>query len=143
MLHTLPGERGREAALPFRNLRRGVQLGLPSGQAIADEIGVARLSETDMQQGPDGAAAAAHGLHRSSPLWYYILNEAQVMHGSERLGPVGTTIVAETFLGFVHGDHGSFLWQHSNWMPELPRADDRRFTMVDLLAFVDDINPVG
>ena len=46
-----------------------------------------------------------------TPLWYYILKEAKVRHKGERLGPVGSTIISEVFVGLVHGDHNSFLWQ--------------------------------
>jgi len=144
-LHTLPGHPpgSIEGMLAFRNLRRGVQLGLPSGQAVATAMGVEQLSEGDLSAGSDGSAASTHGLHKATPLWYYILKEAEMIHQGQRLGPVGSTIVAETFLGIVHGDHGSFLWQRRNWKPELPRANPETFTMVDLLTFVDDINPVG
>ncbi len=142
-LHTLPGEGGRTANLAFRNLKRGVQLGLPSGQDVARHMGVPVLSIADLSTGPDGAAAAAHGLNVYTPLWYYILKEAEVVHGGERLGPVGSTIIAETFLGLVHGDHDSFLWQEANWKPTLPGATPGKFTMVDLLNFVGDLNPVG
>jgi hypothetical protein len=142
-LHTLPGEAGRGALLPFRNLRRGVILELPSGQDVAKAMGQTPLAPGDIDSGPDGAAAAAHGLHQRTPLWYYILKEAEVLHGGTRLGPVGATIIAEVFLGLVHGDHQSFLWQRTNWKPELPRAEDGKFTMVDMLNFVGDINPVG
>jgi len=82
-------------------------------------------------------------MHKASPLWYYILKEASVMHDGRRLGPVGSTIIAETFLGLVHGDHESFMWLRSNWKPELPSANPGEFTMVDLLNFVGDVNPVG
>jgi hypothetical protein len=43
----------------------------------------------------------------------------------------------------VHGDHDSFLWQRSNWVPELPGATEGHFTMADLIRFVGDVNPVG
>lgn len=142
-LHSLPGEAGRNAVLPFRNLRRGVNLELPSGQDVARAMGIAPLDPGEIATGVDGAAAEAHGLHLATPLWYYILKEAEVKHGGVRLGPVGSTIIAETFLGLVHGDHRSFLWQRSNWQPELPSARPGAFTMVDLLNFVDEVNPVG
>jgi Animal haem peroxidase len=142
-LTSLPGEVNRFANLAFRNLRRGVILGLPCGQDVARAMGVPILSGADLSTGPDGAVASAHGMHRKTPLWYYILKEAEVMHGGERLGPVGTNIVAEVFLGLVHGDPKSFLWQKQNWKPELPSAEPDHFTMVDLLNFVGDLNPVG
>jgi hypothetical protein len=142
-LHTLPGLSGREASLAFRNLRRGVLLGLPSGQDVARAMGIAPLTGAQIATGPDGLAAKAHGLHLKTPLWYYILKEAQVQHEGKRLGKVGSTIIAETFLGLIHGDHKSFLWRQANWKPELPSAKPDHFTMADLVRFVDDINPVG
>lgn len=142
-LHALPGEAGPRAVLPFRNLRRGVILGLPSGQDVAKAMGVPPLAPADIAVGPDGAAAEAHGLHHKTPLWYYILKEALVLHAGKRLGPVGTLIVAETFLGLVHGDHDSFLWRRRNWKPELQGTEPGRFTMVDMLTFIGELNPVG
>jgi hypothetical protein len=142
-LHTLPGESDpRERNLAFRNLKRGVMMELPSGQAIARKMGVPVLTPAEVATGPDGAVAAQHGLHRRTPLWYYILKEAQVRGNGERLGPVGSTIVAEVFLGLIHGDNESFLAKQPNWKPTLgPVAG--QFTMVDMLNFVGDLNPVG
>jgi hypothetical protein len=87
--------------------------------------------------------AKQHGLDRGTPLWYYILKEAQVRHGGERLGPVGSIIVSEVFVGLVHGDTTSFLWQAKNWKPTLPAAMPGTFRMTDLLRLVDDVNPIG
>ncbi len=142
-LSILPGEVDRSAVLAFRNMKRGVSLGLPSGQDVAKAMGVAALSEADLSAGTDGAIAKSHGLHKKTPLWYYILKEAEVVHGGLRLGPVGTLIIAEVFLGLVHGDHKSFMWLRADWKPELPGANAGEFTMVDLLNFIGDLNPVG
>ncbi|MBB4348462.1 MULTISPECIES: peroxidase family protein [Rhizobiaceae] len=149
-LHTLPGlipeappQLVREFNLAFRNLRRGVQIGLPSGQAVCRAMGLTPLKPAQVATGPDGKAAKKHGLHEETPLWYYALKEAEHYHKGERLGPMASTIVAETFLGMVHGDHDSFLWQRSDWKPELPSAKAGHFTMADLIRFVGDINPVG
>ncbi|WJH39175.1 heme peroxidase family protein [Aliirhizobium terrae] len=148
-LHTLPGrepnappQQMREFNLAFRNLRRGVQIGLPSGQAICRAMGLTPLKPSQVATGPDGKAAKKHGLHEETPLWYYVLKEAEYYHKGERLGPMASTIVAETFLGMVHGDHESFLWQRSDWKPELPGAKAGHFTMADLIEFVGDINPI-
>jgi hypothetical protein len=35
-------------------------------------------------------------------------------HNGERLGPVGSTIVAEVFVGLVHGDTASYLCTKKN-----------------------------
>lgn len=142
-LHTLPGLSGREAVLPFRNLRRGVQLGLPAGQAVATAIGVPALTPTEISQGPDGAVAKKHGMHRRTPLWYYILKEAEVRHDGRRLGPVGSRILAEVFVGVLQGDPNSFLNHDKKWKPTLPSTSPGNFTMKDLLLFVNDVNPIG
>lgn len=139
-LHTLPGGGG---VLPLRNLKRGVLLGLPSGQDVAHAMRVQALTPAQLSSGTDGAVALQEGLVDATPLWYYILKEAEQFHQGLRLGPVGSTIVAETFLGIVHGDHDSFMWRRSNWQPELPTAVPGTFTMADLVRFVNDINPVG
>jgi hypothetical protein len=87
--------------------------------------------------------AKKHGLHEHTPLWYYILKEAEQRGGGERLGPVGATIVAEVFIGLVHGDHQSYLWQKGKgWKPTLPSKTAGEFTMADLLRFVGDISPI-
>lgn len=145
VLHTLPGGGGN---LALRNLQRGVKLGLPSAQEVATRM---RIRDpltpdeiaSDSNGSTDGAAAKSQGLHTKTPLWYYILKEAKVRHGGKRLGSVGSIIVSEVFVGLIHGDHNSFLWQERNWKPTLPSAEPGKFTMVDMLRFVNDINPIG
>jgi hypothetical protein len=140
-LHTLPGGAG---SLPFRNLKRGVMLGLPSGQDVAKEMKIhGALAPEEIATGPDGAVAKKHGLHLRTPLWYYILKEAQLRGNGERLGPVGATIVSEVFVGLLEGDPLSFLSVNGKrWKPELPAAMPGTFTMADLLRFVGDISPI-
>jgi hypothetical protein len=140
-LHTLPGGGG---SLPFRNLRRGVMLGLPSGQDVARAMRIPNpLTPDEIATGPDGAVAKKHGMHKDTPLWYYILKEAQVRKSGERLGPVGSTIISEVFVGLVHGDRQSYLWQRGkDWKPDLPSKVPGTFTMADLLRFVEDISPI-
>lgn len=140
-LHTLPGNGG---SLPFRNLKRGVMVGLPSGQDVARAMKIHdALTPEEIAQGSDGAIAKKHGLHVHTPLWYYILKEAQQRGNGERLGPVGATIVSEVFVGLVQGDCQSYLWRKGNrWTPELPSKMPGTFTMADLLRFVGDISPI-
>jgi hypothetical protein len=78
-LHTLPGfPPGPEANLAFRNLRRGVILGLPSGQDVALAMkqqipSLTPLTPGEIATGPDGAVAQQKGFDTATPLWYYIL----------------------------------------------------------------------
>jgi hypothetical protein len=139
-LHALPGGGG---SLPFRNLKRGVMLGLPSGQEVARAMKIHPLTPDEIATGPDGVIARKNGLHVQTPLWYYILKEALLRGNGERLGPVGATIVAEVFVGLVQGDPQSFLAvQGDEWKPMLPSKTPGDFTMADLLRFVGDISPI-
>ena len=74
-----------------------------------------------------------------TPLWFYVLREADVFQDGERLGPVGARIVAEVMLGLLEGDGTSYLAQDPDWQPFLPTIDPARknddFTMVALLRF--------
>ncbi len=149
-LHNLPGEAGPSAILAFRNLKRGVNLKLPSGQAVAAEMkkklpGLVGLTPaeiaSDSNGSTDGAVAHANGFDAKTPLWYYILKEAKVRHQGLRLGPVGSRLVAEVFVGMLQGDSGSFM-QQPNWKPNLPSSTPGQFTMVDMLRLVGDISPI-
>ncbi len=143
-LHKLPGEQSPNNILPFRNLKRGVLLGLPSGQDVARAMRIpSPLTPDEIAKGTDGAVAKKHGLHEQTPFWYYILKEAEQRGGGERLGPVGATLLAEVFVGLVHGDHQSYLWlKGKDWKPTLPAQVAGTFTMADLLRFVGDISPI-
>ena len=46
-------------------------------------------------------------LLKKTPLWYYVLREAAVLDGGDRLGPVGGRIVAETFVRMLKRDGNS------------------------------------
>jgi hypothetical protein len=102
------------------DMLRGRGLGLPSGEAVAAAMGTSRR---DL------------GLTGQTPLWYYILREAEVATQGLRLGPTGATIVAEVLVGLLAGDPSSFLRADPSWVPELPAAVPGQFTMVDFLRF--------
>lgn len=117
-----------QRSLAVRDLLRGRALGLPSGEAVAQVLGVAPLTPEELGLAED---AAEHG----TPLWYYILREAKVRHGGERLGPVGGRIVAEVLVGLVDTDPTSYRAATEGWRPMLPGARAGDFTMADLLRF--------
>jgi Animal haem peroxidase len=143
LLKVLPNiPAGPEAALAVRNLLRGRLLGLPTGQAIAEAIGEAALTPEQVIQGPHAEILKRHGFDTQTPLWYYILKEAEVLGNSLRLGPVGSRIVAETFVGLIEGSQTSIV-RNRYWRPDLPSLRPGHFTMVDLLLLVNDINPLG
>ncbi|MGH7346253.1 MAG: hypothetical protein ACREK4_15160, partial [Candidatus Rokuibacteriota bacterium] len=120
-------------SLPQRNLLRHVTWLLPSGQRIARELDVPSLSSRDFPELRDFRL----GLEDSTPLWYYVLREAQVMANGLTLGPVGGRIVGEVFLGLLQLDRDSYFGER-NWRPALPTRSGRvtgDFKMVDFLAF--------
>ena len=49
------------------------------------------------------------GFETATPLWYYVLKEAEVLANGNSLGPVGSRIVAETLIGQLRADPQSFL----------------------------------
>ena len=117
-------------SLPARNFLRHVTWGIPSGQDIAREMGEPELSPGDLQDAADIYAP----LGTSTPLFFYILREADVINDGLHLGPVGGRIVAETFLALLRLNKNSYLFRNRRWSPTLPYAGDR-FAMTDLLAF--------
>jgi hypothetical protein len=126
-LTTLQGASGDDANLPLRNLLRGAALGLPSGEAVARRMSLSPLP-------PQHLAPATAG---RTPLWFYVLREAQVLHAGEHLGPVGGRIVGETLLGLLRADQQSYLQLDPTWQPKLPArsGDARSFDMADLLTY--------
>jgi hypothetical protein len=82
-------------------------------------------------------------LDTRTPLWFYVLREAERTQNGERLGPVGARIVTEVFIGLMQGDHTSYLRQDSAWKPSLPAsAGDGKFFMIDLLRFAGVVHPL-
>ncbi len=131
------------SSLAVRNLRRDRSVGLPSGQSVARFLRLKRLTKAEIATGPDGAVATKHNFDIESPLWYYILKEAQIQGQGQRLGQVGSRILAEVFVGLLEADSSSFLARNPDWKPILPAQNPGTFTIADLLKFVGDINPIG
>ena len=70
----------------------------------------------------------------ATPLWFYVLREAEVAGG--RLGPIGGRIVAETFHRAMEGSRISLLRQ-PEWRPR-QGTHPGGFGMVDLLRAAYD-----
>lgn len=127
-----------EARLPVRNLLRGYMLRIPTGQAVARALNLpvmsaAALEEVAASVSVDQLAALRDsGFSQRTPLWYYVLAEAAAER-SRRLGPVGSTIVAEVLIGLIRGSKDSFLRKPA-WKPTLGQTPGV-FTLPDLLKF--------
>ena len=72
--------------LAARNLLRGRLVGLPTGQAVAKKLGVTALTPAEVASGPHSALIMAQGFDTQTPLWFYILKEAEVKHGRAASG---------------------------------------------------------
>lgn len=111
----------------FRNLLRGRQVKLATAQEVATHfkaLGAATptLTSNDiLGRGTGGVDLTDLSGDRlaeattETPLWFYILREAEVAGG--KLGPIGGRIVAETFHRVIEGSHDSILRDRA-WQPE-------------------------
>lgn len=140
-LHSLQGEMEKPpdaARLAVRNLLRGYRLRMPTGQAVADLLGVPVMTAEDIEAAAGSAVQAQvlrdAGFLERTPLWFYILAEAKHAGNGERLGPVASTIVAEVLIGLVRRSADSILRQ-PGWLPSLSGAHPGRFQLADLLRF--------
>jgi hypothetical protein len=127
-----------DASLPFLNLRRGSDLGLPSGGAVAEEMKIDPLDESELLAPlPRRIDARVRDVVlTSAPLWYYILCEAKARgRGGMRLGPVGGRIVADVINGLLTADEHSYVNAPTPWEPSLSKHRDKSFTMADLVRF--------
>ncbi|MEP7003002.1 MAG: peroxidase family protein [Chloroflexota bacterium] len=125
-------------SLMQRNLLRHITWSMPSGQAIASAMGVNRLSGEDLKE----LKQYGIGLEQSTPLFYYMLQEAALVPNTDigkntggfHLGPVGGRIVAEVVLGLLQTDPASYLVQKPDWIPTLQNAGTG-FRMTDFLTY--------
>ena len=98
-------------SLAVRDLQRGQGVGLPSGEAVARHLGITPLRA-------DQVGIASTGWQGETPLWYYILREADVWTEGHRLGPVGGRIVTEVLVGLIDADRTSFRQNRRDWRPQ-------------------------
>jgi len=136
--------------LAFRNLARAHMVELASGQQTARTLEIAELKPEQILDGAAGAdlgglsAEQRDELIGNTPLWFYILREAEI-HGG-RLTGVGGRVVAEVFHRAVEGSRTSIVREPA-WRPSLG-PDPDTFRMVDLLLYAfegraDLLNPLG
>ena len=131
-------------SLAFRNLLRGYVLGLPSGQRVEAGL-VARGYPIEIEQdlglgeilaGADLNAETRRRLEQHTPLFLYLMREAGVRGGGNRLGPVGSAILMEVFGAMlVHCD--TFL-NVEGWTPDTDIAQNGNLTLADIVRYVRD-----
>ena len=117
--------------LPVRTLLRGARARIASAQEIADAlVSQGRIKPGDKLTTSEVASDTAdlsgsvlkkNGLHDNTPLFYYILKEAELKGAGLTLGPVGSHIVSEVIQGALESDPDSYMavagskWQLPRW----------------------------
>jgi hypothetical protein len=133
-----PGLGTPRRELAVLNLLRGKARSLPSGQSVAKKMGIPPL--TAQQLGLSAfvpnvlTSAQAAALSEDTPLWYYILKEAEIAPQG------GARIVAEVLIGLLDGDPTSYLSVEPTWKPPgkvgtTPFGRPGDFTLAHLLDF--------
>jgi hypothetical protein len=145
----------RRRNLAFRNLTRGSMLKLASGQQMVELLAsrgvtVQPLTRSQILSGSGGAKLTSltdgekDALVARTPLWFYILREAET--GGGRLRGVGARLVAETFHRAMEGSRFSLV-RDTGFHPNHGR-NPTTFEMTDLLFFAfagkkTGLNPLG
>ena len=125
------------ASLTQRNLLRGYMLSIPVGQAVAEAMRITPLTHQEQE-----CVLYDSGFTARTPLWYYVLQESKVQQDGNRLGYVGSKLVAETLYGLVKGDFNSYLNNHDDnaVTPEgilLPDRPDPIKTISDIFSYAE------
>lgn len=147
-LSNLPGfPEGAGNRLPILTLLRGYVLSLPTGQAVAAALKLKpaeRLTDTDIEAVAAGIPGGAQlGVLRAereaeggekwklsarTPLWFYVLAEAAHFNGGQRLGPVGSRLVAGVLVTLARRSKDSILK-----IPGLSPTVQPKFKLEDLM----------
>jgi hypothetical protein len=115
------------ASLANRDLQRGQAVRLASGETIARHLGVPPLTAAQI-------GLAELGWTGETPLWLYVLKEADVLHAGEQLGPVGGRVVGEVLVGIIDSDPESFRSVDPEWQPTPPGRRAGSFGLADILV---------
>jgi hypothetical protein len=144
-----------ESNLAVIDLLRGYMLRLPTGQAVArcliqkgrdlraltaDEI-ISTAKKRSSEQ-LNILTAPEFDFCNRTPLWFYVLAEAEVFNQGKRLGPIGTTIVAEVLLGLVRRSPDSILSEAGPYVEQFKPLETPTgtFRLEDLLRLAKVFN---
>jgi hypothetical protein len=130
------------ANLAFRNLTRAKMVKLATGQQMATflkgkGVTLTKLTKKQLRDGKGGAKlddltpAQLNAFLTNTPLWFYILREAELNGG--KMKGVGARIVAETIHRAMEGSQHSIV-RDSGFKPTLG-PNNNTFRMLDLLLF--------
>jgi len=162
---TIPDAVKTVGNLPFRNLARSREIDIACGEDLCEFFGIdaaRRLTpfqveaddeahylfeaDVDTYLKPDGvgeppASDPLKGVKDTrfkTPLWYYILKEAELLEDGERLGPLGSRLAAEVVAGGIF--YGSDTKFDYGWKSEITKSNVVKLR--NLIDFVDEEAPV-
>ncbi|EOR96027.1 hypothetical protein ADIARSV_0789 [Arcticibacter svalbardensis MN12-7] len=116
----IPDENKQVKNLPERNLLRSIQVGIGSAEDIADYYELPSSQRLKLEQiEPDEANRALFTIDGNfkTPLWYYILREAEIQNDGAKLGDLGGRIIAEQLLGGIFFQKDCFL--NNEWTSKI------------------------
>jgi hypothetical protein len=111
-------------ALPVRTLYRGVGMKIPTGETV--RRGLDPSAELREPTGYDPLKPLRDlELIGRTPLWYYVLLEAELNEKGRQLGALGSRLIAEVIEGSLRRDSGSIIrqleidphWRPAPWKP--------------------------
>ena len=137
--------------LSSRNLVRSLALRVPTGQYVAKRMKETPLTTEQLLSNSNKNMGAEQAIQyegtkqllqsnggmllKQTPLWYYILKEAEVLNDGNQLGPVGGRIIAEVFTRLLIDDQDSFL-NDPDWKPRFgAQGNSAPYKITDLLRF--------
>jgi Animal haem peroxidase len=139
------------SSLALRNLERGATFQLPSGQQVAEALGIPPIADEDLVIGKATADSLKRPMEEiapvfagNAPLWAYVLSEAQVSSWDAdhelakddipiRLGPVGGQLVGEVFASLLRGDLSSYLYAQPAFKPIADFTRGGTFGLAELI----------
>ena len=138
-----------DRSLAFRNLLRGYALGLPSGQTVAkflqgkgySQIKLLHPEDFTSINGWDCAPDLGNGckLEDHTPLFFYLMHEAEKQGGGQHLGTTGSAILMEVF-GAMLLSCDTYLTDEKNdkqWEPQKRIRDNKELTLASIVDFVE------
>jgi hypothetical protein len=126
---------------------------LPSGQEVADglfaqgkiksddRLTCSQLTEDTCNN--SGTVLRSIGLENNTPLFYYLLKEAELNTGGLTLGPIGSHIVSEVVQGALEADPGGYMsvagskWELPSW--RFPSGSKRSInSLIGIIQLIGD-----
>lgn len=129
---------GQNNILAHRNLLSGQRLGLPNGQQVVEELNLLGFNVNLLTDSEIIDGKAPIEIKNNTPLWYYILKEAEVRSDGKHLSDVGGIIVGETIIGLLEADMTSFINRSSEWLFKLGNSSNDMVSIIDIFNFIDE-----